>query len=97
MFPIFEGRSNRSNVDGSIHLKLWLSSREDRGFSEEDDTMNAIEEHKKIYTVFIQHYLNEVRPRFLPAAAGQDMHFCLLVLWRPSGVIKFVFCFSFFG
>ena len=42
--------------------------------------MNAIEEHKKIYTVVIQHYLNEVRPKFLPNAAGQDRQFCVVIL-----------------
>ena len=52
------GRSNRSNVEGSVYLKLWLSTREDRGCSEEDDTMNAIEEHRKIYSVIADYYLN---------------------------------------
>lgn len=32
-----EARSQRSSVQGRIRLKLWLSTREDRGTSEEDN------------------------------------------------------------
>lgn len=32
-----EARSHRSVVQGRIKLKLWLSTREDRGTSEEDE------------------------------------------------------------
>lgn len=32
-----EARSHRSVVQGRIKLKLWLSTREDRGHSEEDE------------------------------------------------------------
>lgn len=32
-----EARSQRSTVQGRIRLKLWLSTREDRGTSEEDN------------------------------------------------------------
>ena len=55
------GRSVRSNIQGSIHLKLWLSSRENRGLNEEEDMWNEIWQHQHIYTLFLIHHLNSLK------------------------------------
>ena len=59
IFSYFIGRSQRSTIQGSIRLKLWLSTREDRGLSEEEDMCNEIWQHQQIYTVFLRHMLNK--------------------------------------
>ena len=70
-------------MEGSVYLKLWLSTREDRGLNEEDDTLNAIEEHKNIYSVVSEHFLNrcEVQPgvrMFFLFIFKTFYHFCRL-------------------
>ena len=59
--------------------------------------MNAIEEHKKIYTVVIQHYLNEVRPKFYQTRLVRIWNSVLLFffLGRPSVIsLIFLLCFG---
>ncbi|XP_032788446.2 BAI1-associated protein 3 isoform X1 [Daphnia magna] len=46
------GRSQRSTIQGRIHLKLWLSTREDLGTSEEDN-WTEIKQQEKLHCVFI--------------------------------------------
>ncbi|CAG0885740.1 unnamed protein product [Darwinula stevensoni] len=50
------GRSNRSNVQGRIKLRLWLSTREDRGLSEEDP-WTEVTQHAHLISIFISHEL----------------------------------------
>ena len=57
LFLFALGRSSRSNIQGSIRLKLWLSTREDRGLSEEEDMWNEIRQQERIYAVFLDHQL----------------------------------------
>ena len=54
---LFAGRSTGSNIKGSVHLKLWLSSRENRGLNEEEDMWNEIWQHQHIYSLFLSHQL----------------------------------------
>ena len=56
-FYFSQGRSQRSNIQGSLHIKLWLSTRENRGLSEEEDMWNEIWQHQQIYTLFLRHNL----------------------------------------
>lgn len=51
-----EARSQRSSVQGRIRLKLWLSTREDRGNSEED-RWTELTQHESLYTTFIDYEL----------------------------------------
>ncbi|XP_049958589.1 BAI1-associated protein 3 [Schistocerca serialis cubense] len=52
-----EARTQRSNIQGRIRLKLWLSTREDRGNSEEDNG-SEIRQQQRLYAVFIGHELD---------------------------------------
>ncbi|XP_069995655.1 BAI1-associated protein 3 isoform X6 [Penaeus vannamei] len=54
-YPL-EGRSLRSNIQGQIHLKMWLSTREDRGTSEEEAWVE-VRQHDQIITIFLLHEL----------------------------------------
>lgn len=49
-----EARSQRSSVQGRIRLKLWLSTRENRGNSEEDNWVE-LRQHESLLTNFIDH------------------------------------------
>ncbi|KAK7592924.1 hypothetical protein V9T40_007676 [Parthenolecanium corni] len=53
-----EGRTQRSNIQGRIRLKLWLSKREDRGTSEEEDNWSYIQQQERLYTIFINYEMN---------------------------------------
>ncbi|KAE8747898.1 hypothetical protein FOCC_FOCC005511 [Frankliniella occidentalis] len=53
-----EARTHRSTVQGRIHLKLWLSTREDRGTSEEDNWRD-VRQQERLHEVFIAHALRE--------------------------------------
>ena len=57
--PLLSGRSSKSNIQGSIRLKLWLSTREDRGLSEEEDMWNEIRQQEKIFSVFMDHQIRQ--------------------------------------
>jgi len=58
-----EGRSAKSNIQGSIRLRFWLSTREDRGLSEEEDMWNEIRQQENIYAIFLEHTLREGLPQ----------------------------------
>lgn len=51
-----EARSSRSTVQGRIRLKLWLSTREDRGTSEEDNTCE-VRKFEQLHMVLMSHEL----------------------------------------
>ncbi len=57
------GRSSKSNIQGSIRLKVWLSTREDRGLSEEEEKWNEMRQQEKIYSVFMEHQIKETEVR----------------------------------
>ena len=52
-----EARTQRSNVQGRIRLKLWLSTREDRGNSEEDN-WSEIRQQERLHAIFISYELD---------------------------------------
>ncbi|XP_064213370.1 BAI1-associated protein 3 isoform X2 [Tribolium castaneum] len=51
-----EARSQRSSVQGRIRLKMWLSTRENRGASEEDNWTELIQ-HESLYATFVDYEL----------------------------------------
>lgn len=51
-----EARSQRSSVQGRIRLKLWLSTRENRGASEEDN-WTELTQHESLYATFVDYEL----------------------------------------
>lgn len=53
-----EARTQRSNIQGRIRLKLWLSTREDRGTSEEDN-WGELRQQERLYTIFLNHEMNK--------------------------------------
>lgn len=53
-----EARTQRSNIQGRIRLKLWLSTREDRGTSEEDN-WGELRQQERLYTVFLNHEMSK--------------------------------------
>ena len=57
-----EGRSARSNVEGSIRLHLRLATREDRGIPEEDNWTD-IKQHEDLMSIFIEHEIRKFRVR----------------------------------
>ncbi|XP_055527055.1 BAI1-associated protein 3 isoform X1 [Wyeomyia smithii] len=56
-----EARSSRSSVQGRIRLKMWLSTREDRGNSEEDNTLE-VKKFERLQTIFMMHELHAHEP-----------------------------------
>ncbi|XP_070168038.1 BAI1-associated protein 3 isoform X1 [Polyergus mexicanus] len=52
-----EARTQRSNIQGRIRLKLWLSTREDRG--SEEDNWGELRQQERLYTVFLNHEMNK--------------------------------------
>ena len=55
------GRNQNSSIKGQIRLKMWLSTRENRGLNEEEDMWNEIWQHQQIYTIFLRHILTKVQ------------------------------------
>ena len=55
-----EGRSSRSNVEGRIRLKLNLATREDKGYSEEDNWLDILE-HENLICIFIEYELRKFK------------------------------------
>ncbi|KAJ8319416.1 hypothetical protein KUTeg_004507 [Tegillarca granosa] len=49
-----EGRSAKSSIQGEIHLKLSLATREDRGIAE-DDNWTDVRQHEDLISLFVQH------------------------------------------
>jgi len=58
---LFTGRTSKSGIQGSIRLKLWLSTREDRGLSEEEDMSNEIRQQERIFSIFLDHQLKQFK------------------------------------
>ena len=52
-----EGRSQRSTIQGRIRLKLFLSTREDLGTSEEDN-WTEVKQQENLHGVFIDYELS---------------------------------------
>ena len=59
-FYDLEGRSTRSNVQGSIRLKMNLATREDRGINEEDNWTD-IRQHEDLMCIFIEYEIRKYR------------------------------------
>lgn len=73
-----EARSQRSTVQGRIRLKLWLSTREDRGTSEEDNS-SEVRKMERLQTVMMSHELSTHEPTWtwsgdLPGPALTILH-----------------------
>ncbi|KAI4497086.1 hypothetical protein M0802_007832 [Mischocyttarus mexicanus] len=71
-----EARTQRSNIQGRIKLKLWLSTREDRGTSEEDN-WTELRQQERLYTIFLDHEMNKQGENFtgeLPLTALTILH-----------------------
>ncbi|XP_076272507.1 BAI1 associated protein 3 [Rhynchophorus ferrugineus] len=51
-----EARSQRSSVQGRIRLKMWLSTRENRGASD-DDNWTELTQHESLYATFVDYEL----------------------------------------
>ncbi|KAG7211433.1 hypothetical protein KM043_010720 [Ampulex compressa] len=71
-----EARTQRSNIQGRIRLKLWLSTREDRGTSEEDN-WGELRQQERLYTIFLNHEMNKQGEDFtgeLPQTALTILH-----------------------
>ncbi|GBL78569.1 BAI1-associated protein 3 [Araneus ventricosus] len=51
------GRSNRSTVQGQVHLKLQLGTREDRGVATGNDNEREVAEHEQLIWIFVNHEL----------------------------------------
>ncbi|CAL1264883.1 unnamed protein product [Larinioides sclopetarius] len=51
------GRSNRSTVQGQVHLKLQLGTREDRGVPTGNDNEREVAEHEQLIWIFVNHEL----------------------------------------
>ncbi|XP_078053508.1 BAI1 associated protein 3 isoform X5 [Augochlora pura] len=71
-----EARTQRSTIQGRIRLKLWLSTREDRGTSEEDN-WGELRQQERLYTIFLNHEMNKQGEDFtgeLPQTALTILH-----------------------
>lgn len=73
-----EARSQRSTVQGRIRLKLWLSTREDRGTSEEDNSAE-VRKMERLQMVIMSHEMQTHEPTWtwsgdLPGPALTILH-----------------------
>ncbi|XP_065210917.1 BAI1-associated protein 3 isoform X2 [Planococcus citri] len=72
-----EGRTHRSNIQGKLRLKLWLSKRENRGTSEEEDNWSYIQQQERLYTIFINYEMSQASNNWngeLSQAARNILH-----------------------
>lgn len=56
-----EARSQRSNIQGSIRLKLWLSTREDHGQActqNHFDNWTDVRRHERLLTIFADYEMS---------------------------------------
>lgn len=56
-----EARSQRSNIQGSIRLKLWLSTREDHGQAcaqNNFDNWTDVRRHERLLTIFADYEMS---------------------------------------
>ncbi|CAG9770591.1 unnamed protein product [Ceutorhynchus assimilis] len=51
-----DARSQRSSVQGRIRLKMWLSTRENRGVAD-DDNWTELTQHESLYATFVDYEL----------------------------------------
>lgn len=56
------GRSSKSKVEGQVHLKLNLATREDRGLSEEDILFET-RQHRDLLSVFVNYEFSKAKVR----------------------------------
>lgn len=73
-----EARSQRSTVQGRIRLKMWLSTRDDHGTSEEDNEIE-ISKVEKLQMVLMAHEISTHEPSWtwsgeLPGPALTILH-----------------------
>lgn len=54
------GRSSKSKVEGQVHLKLNLATREDRGLSEEDILFET-RQHRDLLSVFVNYEFSKAK------------------------------------
>lgn len=71
-----EARTQRSNIQGKIRLKLWLSTREDRGTSEEDN-WDELRQQERLYTVFLNHEMNKQGVRISDTNISVYIIYCI--------------------
>ncbi|XP_072156728.1 BAI1-associated protein 3 isoform X1 [Bemisia tabaci] len=76
-----EARTQRSNIQGRIRLKLWLSTREDRGTSEEDN-WSDLKQQERLYTVFINYEMSKCHNGEL--WSGELPHVALMILHQHA-------------
>lgn len=74
-----EARSHRSTVQGRIRLKLWLSTREDRGNVVEENNEQQMRKVEQLQMVFMQHEVTTHEPSWtwcgdLPGPALTILH-----------------------
>ncbi|EDW68736.1 BAI1-associated protein 3 [Drosophila virilis] len=74
-----EARSHRSTVQGRIRLKLWLSTREDRGNVAEENNEQQLRKIEQLQLVFMQHEVTTHEPSWtwcgdLPGPALTILH-----------------------
>lgn len=59
-----EARSQRSNIQGSIRLKLWLSTREDHGQActqNNFDNWTDVRRHERLLTIFADYEMSLIK------------------------------------
>uniref|UniRef100_A0A915JTW0 Uncharacterized protein n=1 Tax=Romanomermis culicivorax TaxID=13658 RepID=A0A915JTW0_ROMCU len=54
-----QGRSLKSQVKGSIHLKMWIGTREDRGIADEDDMLD-VKQHVGLIKIFVDYEIRQL-------------------------------------
>ncbi|XP_002012102.3 BAI1-associated protein 3 [Drosophila mojavensis] len=74
-----EARSHRSTVQGRIRLKLWLSTREDRGHAADESNEQQLHKLEQLQLVFMQHEVTTHEPSWtwsgdLPGPALTILH-----------------------
>ncbi|XP_023161054.2 BAI1-associated protein 3 [Drosophila hydei] len=74
-----EARSHRSTVQGRIRLKLWLSTREDRGHAADENNEQQLHKVEQLQMVFMQHEVTTHEPSWtwcgdLPGPALTILH-----------------------
>ncbi|XP_024086156.1 BAI1-associated protein 3 isoform X2 [Cimex lectularius] len=75
-----EARTQRSNIQGRIRLKLWLSTREDRGTSEEDN-WEDMRQQVKLTTVFANYEMSRSQSKIW---TGELPHVALSILHQHA-------------
>ncbi|XP_063228828.1 BAI1-associated protein 3 [Bacillus rossius redtenbacheri] len=74
-----EARTQRSNIQGRIRLKLWLSTREDRGNSEEDN-WSEVRQQQRLHAIFVDYELAKLSVSW----SGELPHVALTILHQHA-------------